>query len=87
MIAVYLVIINIVAFVAFDMDKGRARADAWRIPEGTLMALALFGGSIGAIAGMKVFRHKTKKMKFSIGIPLIMVIQFFAAWYFLFEMK
>ena len=67
---IYLVVINLIAFLAMYIDKGK-----WRIPEQTLLVLAIIGGSIGAIAGMYTFRHKTKKLRFSIGFPVILVLQ------------
>ena len=75
MIAAYLLIINVAAFCAFGIDKRKAKKNAWRIPEKTLLALALLGGSAGALLGMEVFHHKTRKKKFSIGIPLILTVQ------------
>ena len=58
---IYLIVINLVAFLAMYMDKRKAKYGKWRIPEQSLFILALIGGSIGAIAGMYTFRHKTKK--------------------------
>ena len=75
MLLAYFVIINLWAFFAFGWDKRKAIKDKWRTPEKKLIQLALLGGSIGALAGMKVFHHKTKKMKFSVGIPLILIAQ------------
>lgn len=72
---IYVVIINLIAFLAMYVDKRKARYGKWRIPEQTLFVLALIGGSIGAIAGMYTFRHKTKKLRFSIGFPVILVMQ------------
>lgn len=72
---VYLAVMNIAAFAAFGWDKMKARWGGWRIPERTLIALALFGGSVGAWAGMKYFRHKTKKAKFKVGILVILTVQ------------
>jgi len=67
------------------IDKKKAREHKWRIPEGRLFLLAALFGSIGVLAGMRVFRHKTKHMKFIIGIPCIIIIQilviYFAARY------
>lgn len=71
----YLVIINIVAFVTMGIDKWKAKKKRWRIRERTLFAEAILGGSIGAFAGMYVFRHKTKHRKFVLGIPLILMVQ------------
>ncbi len=77
--AVYLILINAAAFAAMGADKARARRRAWRIPEKTLFLLSLFGGSIGSLAGMYTFRHKTRHMKFVIGMPLILILQLAAA--------
>lgn len=75
MITIYLVLVNAAAFVLMLADKRRAKRDAWRIPESTLMAAAWAGGSIGAIAGMYLVRHKTKHPKFTLGLPLILILQ------------
>lgn len=72
---VYLIIINISAFIIFGIDKRRAVKNRWRIAESTLFLLALIGGSIGAEVGMYVFHHKTKHLRFVIGIPLIFILQ------------
>lgn len=77
----YLVILNLIAFITYGVDKQKAKKGAWRISEKTLILLAVFGGSIGAYAGMQVFRHKTKHALFFIGVPLIFVIQFAAVVY------
>ena len=71
----YLVAVNIVAFALMGIDKKRAINHAWRIPEKTLFLSAILGGSIGAIAGMQVFRHKTKHWYFQYGMPAILLIQ------------
>lgn len=75
----YLLLINAVGFVIMLIDKRRAQKNLWRISESTLLTVAILGGSIGSYAGMKVFRHKTRKPKFSIGIPVIIILQF-AVW-------
>ena len=72
---VYLTAINIIGFVLFGIDKRRAVRHAWRIKESTLFITAIIGGSVGCIIGMQVFRHKTKHMKFVIGMPLILILQ------------
>lgn len=72
---VWLILINLTAFIAYGVDKRKAVKGQWRIPEATLIGLALAGGPVGAYAGMKVFHHKTKHAKFTIGVPAIM-----AAW-------
>lgn len=74
-IILYLIVINVVAFLAFGLDKLKAKADAWRIPEKTLLGLAITGGSVGAILGMRTFRHKTRHKQFSVGLPVILALQ------------
>jgi uncharacterized membrane protein YsdA (DUF1294 family) len=66
-------------------DKFKARKKLWRIPEATLMTVAALGGSIGSLLGMYTFRHKTKHIKFTLGIPVILVIQIFAAVYLIYR--
>ena len=74
---VYLAAVNIVAFIMFGIDKKRAIKDQWRIPEATLLGLAFIGGSVGAFAGMQVFRHKTKHIHFKLFLPICAVITIF----------
>ena len=74
-ICCYVVIINVVAFLAYGVDKSKAKKNKWRIPEKTLILLAVVGGSIGALLGMSVFHHKTQKLKFKIGVPVILGMQ------------
>lgn len=69
----YLVAINFTTWVVYGLDKGRAKSGKWRIPERTLLLLALVGGSLGALAGMIMFRHKTRKPKFYISVPVMFV--------------
>jgi len=76
----YLIVINLVSFFVYGADKRKARQNAWRISERTLILLAAIGGSIGALLGMGVFHHKTKHMKFVIGVPVILICQIAAAW-------
>ena len=71
----YLIIINAAAFILMLADKIKAKRGSWRIPEATLMGIAALGGSVGALAGMYTFRHKTKHIKFTLWIPLILVAQ------------
>ena len=61
------------------VDKVKAKRNLWRIPEATLITIAAIGGSIGSIAGMNLFRHKTKHAKFYIGLPVILTVQIMAA--------
>ena len=72
---IYFVSVNLLSLLSFGSDKGRARRNRWRISEGSLLALALFGGCIGALLGMWIFHHKTAKPKFFIGVPAILVLQ------------
>ena len=74
-LAYYLLTINAVAFIVYGIDKYKAKKARWRIPEATLLLLAVLGGSIGAWMGMKVWHHKTKHKKFKYGIPAILLIQ------------
>lgn len=78
-IAAYLLIINAIAFLIMLIDKEKAKKNAWRIPERTLLSLAALFGSIGILAGMKAFRHKTKHSKFTIGVPVILCVQIIAS--------
>lgn len=71
----YLILINVLGLLIMRLDKKKARMGAWRIPEGMLMSLAVLGGSIGIYLGMYLFRHKTKKPKFFLGIPLVLLLQ------------
>ncbi|MBQ0155853.1 MAG: DUF1294 domain-containing protein [Bacteroidales bacterium] len=73
-ICIYLAIINIVAFVAYGVDKWKAKNAKWRTPEKTLILLAALGGALGAYAGMKYFRHKTQHKKFTICVPLFLIV-------------
>ncbi len=74
-IVYYLIIINIVTFLVYGIDKWKARKTMWRIREASLLMLAVLGGSIGAWLGMKVWHHKTQHKKFRYGIPAIIIIQ------------
>jgi len=69
------VLINIIGIAMMGRDKMTARAGAWRIPEGNLILVALLGGSVGVILGVKLFRHKTRHIKFAVGVPLIFFLQ------------
>ena len=72
---IYLVIINVVTFFMYGIDKWKAKHTKWRIPEATLLGMAVIGGSIGAWLGMKVWHHKTLHKKFKFGVPAIIIIQ------------
>lgn len=73
--ALYLVIINLITFFLFWNDKRRSKKAGWRIPEKTLLGLCVIGGSVGGILGMRVFNHKTKHLQFSVGMPIILILQ------------
>ena len=72
---IWLVLINLTAFALFGIDKKRAKKKQWRIPEKMLFLSAILGGSIGALLGMQLFRHKTKHWYFRYGIPFILLLQ------------
>ena len=70
-----LLLVNIVAFAAYGINKRKAQKDSWRIPESTLLLLAFVGGALGALLGMRLFHHKTKHWKFKILVPLFLILQ------------
>ena len=77
----YLLLINAAAFVLMLVDKVKAKKNRWRISERTLMLSAALGGSVGALLGMYTFRHKTRHIKFTLGVPAILLAQLaLAAW-------
>lgn len=76
---VYLAVVNVFAFVLYGADKYFAVRGKWRISERNLLLIAAVGGSLGAYLAMKLFRHKTKHKKFTIGVPLIFLLQVFLA--------
>lgn len=80
----YLITINALAFLLMLIDKQKARKRKWRISEATLLWSAALGGSVGALAGMYCFRHKTRHRKFTVGVPLILTVQLLLAmaWYY-----
>lgn len=71
----YVAAVNVVTFFIYGLDKSKAKAGQWRIPEVHLIFLAIIGGSVGALLGMRVFHHKTRKPKFYIGVPAILIVQ------------
>lgn len=71
----YIAAINVLSFCMMGIDKWKAKRERWRIPERTLFLVSIFGGSIGSLIGMHLFRHKTKKLRFLIGLPIILVLQ------------
>lgn len=84
-IILYILTINIIGFLAMFIDKNKAKKGSWRIPEKTLITIALMGGSIGGIIGMYTFRHKTQKTRFSIGFPAILILQMVLISYLIFK--
>ena len=84
-IIIYLVIINVITFIVYGLDKWKAKKAKWRIRESTLLGMAAVGGSIGALFAMKILRHKTLHPQFKYGVPLMLVAQIamgVAIWYF-----
>ncbi len=79
MMVLYLAVINLAAFCMYGADKKRAVRNQWRISEKTLLGIAVLGGGPGSLLGMKVFHHKTKKLKFYFGIPVILILEAAAA--------
>ncbi len=77
----YLAIINVIGFLAMGLDKAKAKAGAWRIPEKTLFSIAIIGGGLGVWLGMNSFRHKTKHWYFKYGVPAIFLIELILAGY------
>ena len=73
-LVIYLGVINILAFICYGLDKKRAKKGQWRISEAHLLALAALGGALGALLGMLVFHHKTRKRKFTVTVPLFLVL-------------
>lgn len=72
---VYLLLINAAGFLSMLADKQKAKKKKWRISEAALMSIAALGGSLGSLAGMYAFRHKTRRKKFTVGIPLLLAVQ------------
>ena len=82
-IIAYLLIINFIGLIIMFIDKKKAEYGRWRISEKTLLIIALLGGSIGTISGMYLFRHKTQKLKFTLGFPTILISEIIIITYFL----
>ena len=83
-IIIYFVIINVIGFLVMYIDKQKAKKGKWRIPEKTIFIITALGGGIGTIAGMYTFRHKTQKLKFTIGLPFITILEIIGIIYFAF---
>lgn len=80
----YITIINMIGMIVMGLDKAKAKAGAWRIPEKTLLGIAVIGGSIGVWIGMNIFRHKTKHAQFKYGVPVIFFLQIAAIVFLIF---
>lgn len=79
-LVIYLILINLIALFMYRIDKTKAKSQTWRIKESTLLLLSLLGGGIGSILGMELFRHKTKKLKFKLGVPLLTILSVIILW-------
>ena len=77
----YMVVVSVVGFITMGIDKAKAKKDAWRIPEKTLLGIAFLGGGAGVWLGMELFRHKTKHLHFKLGVPVITLLEFIAVCY------
>ena len=77
---IYLLVINVAAFVMYGMDKKRDVRGQWRIPEKSLLLAAAVGGALGALLGMQIFRHKTRHLKFTVLVPLCLVLWAVLLW-------
>ena len=75
LLLIYLLLINAAGFTLMLADKYKAKKNLWRIPEATLLGCALLGGSLGCLLGMHIAHHKTKHLRFSLGLPLIFIGQ------------
>ncbi|MCF0196328.1 MAG: DUF1294 domain-containing protein [Bacteroidaceae bacterium] len=83
-LTLYLIGVNVVTFVLYGVDKRRARKGDWRISEATLLLHALAGGALGALLGMKVFRHKTRHWRFRLLVPFALILWMVGLGYLLF---
>ena len=86
-LVIYFIIINIIGFLIMLIDKRKAEQGKWRIPEKTIFIVTALGGGIGTIAGMYVFRHKTRKLQFTIGLPFITILEIIGIVYYVFINK
>lgn len=78
----YFILINVISFILFANDKQRAEKKRWRIPEAWLFFVSLIGGSLGGLLSMNIMKHKTRKVKFTIGMPILLIINFIG-WFYL----
>ncbi|MEA4848303.1 MAG: DUF1294 domain-containing protein [Clostridiaceae bacterium] len=84
---IYLIIVNIAAFAIMGTDKYKAQRNKWRVSETSIFILGLIGGGTGIFLGMRFFRHKTKHLKFTLGIPVIVIINIIMLGYILQKLK
>jgi len=82
-LVLYLIIINLIAFLIFRADKKKSEKKLWRVKESTLLSFSLLGGGIGSLLAMKIFRHKTQKRKFTWGVPLLTLISIIILYFIL----
>lgn len=82
MLLIYLIVVNILGFLIMLIDKKKAEKGKWRIQEKTIFIVTLLGGGIGTISGMYIFRHKTKKLQFTVGLPVITILEILGIIYF-----
>ena len=82
----YLLAINVITLLVYIADKIKAKRHMWRIPESALLSLAIIGGSIGALIGIFVIRHKSQHPKFRIGVPIIFILQLTVAYWILWRL-
>ena len=82
-VIIYLLAINVIGFFAMLIDKQKAKKGSWGIPEKTLFMFTFLGGGIGTISGMYLFRHKTKKLRFTVGMPVILIVEIFLVIYWI----
>lgn len=74
-IGIYFILVNLGSFIMMGLDKSRARAGAWRIPESRFLLVSAAGGAVGVMLGVRAFRHKTRHLKFTVAVPAILVAQ------------
>lgn len=74
-LTVYILAVSLLTWILFGLDKWKAIHGKWRIRESTLLGLSFIGGAVGGLAGMYLFRHKIRKMRFRIGVPLMFLVQ------------
>ena len=77
---IYMIVINVLTFCVYGLDKWKAIQGKWRTPEKVLLGLALIGGSLGALLGMEIFRHKTKHLSFRIFVPICLILHVLLIW-------